>query len=211
MVEGDEQELVAARLRDEGERALAVEFERHRERLRRMVEYRLGSRLGVRVDADDVLQEAFLNAAQRLSHYLKDPSKSLFVWLYMIVNQTLVDIHRRHVGAEMRDVNREIGFGSPGSSSSSSALFALHLADSLTSPSGVAVRAELQGQLEKAIASMDPLDQEVISLRHFEDLTNAEVAELLGIRPTAASNRYVRALARLKELLDQLGWPVDER
>ena len=59
---------------------------------------------------------------------------------------------------------------------------------------------------------MDPLDSEVLALRHFDELSNDEVALLLGIPKGTASRRYVRALGRLRTaleafpgLLDHLG------
>ena len=58
--------------------------------------------------------------------------------------------------------------------------------------------------LEKAIESMEPIDQEVLALRHFEELTNSEVAEVLGIQQKAASIRYIRAVARLKDVLERM-------
>lgn len=200
-----------SRLRAGDEQLLGELFHGHRERLWRMVQFRMHPRLSARVDADDVLQEAFLDAAQRLRHYLKDPTRSFFVWLRLIVGQTLVDVHRRHLGADMRNASREVSAQSlPFPQATSVALAAEFLA-SMTSPSQAAQKAEMSQQLEAAIAAMSPVDQEIIALRHFEDLTNLEVAELLGIQPTAASNRYVRAIAKLRQILARLpGFFEDE-
>jgi RNA polymerase sigma-70 factor, ECF subfamily len=195
------------RLRRGDEAALAEVFGAHRERLWRMVRFRIDRRLAARVDADDILQEAFLNAAQRISFYLQDTSKSLFVWLRMIVSQTLVDVHRRHAGTAKRGVAREVSLDGGAGSFSTSGALAEQLAGSITS---AAARGEVRERLEAALAVIDPIDQEIIALRHFEDLTNVEAAEVLGLRPTAASNRYVRAIARLKEVLDQMGWGIHE-
>ena len=160
-------------------------------------------RLAARVDPDDILQEAFVNAAARIQHYLEDPSRSLFVWFRLIVGQTLVDVYRRHIGAEMRDAGREVSIQGMKYPQATSMSLAAELLGSITSPSQAAQRVEMSAQLEQALAEMSDLDQEVIALRHFEDLTNGEVAEVLGIQPTAASNRYVRALTRLKDVLSQ--------
>ena len=192
------QRLVAG---DEG--ALGELFDIHRERLWRMVQFRMDRRLAARVDADDILQEAFVNGAARVQHYLEDPSRSLFVWFRLIVGQTLVDVYRRHIGAEMRDAGREVSLQGMRYPNATSVSLAAELLGSITSPSQAAHRAEVSGQLEQALKSMSDLDQEVIALRHFEDLTNSEVAEVLGIQPTAASNRYVRALTRLRDVLNQ--------
>lgn len=174
----------------------------------------MDDRLRGRVDADDVLQEAYLSAAQRLDHFGKrqqetNPSKvggegpmSLFVWLRLIVAQTLVDAHRRHLGAQMRDAGREVAIHAGPSPVKTSVSLAGCLLGKLTSPSQAAMRAELGAKLKDALAGMSQLDQEVIALRHFEHLSNTEVAEALAIEAKAASIRYVRAIKRLKEVLD---------
>jgi RNA polymerase sigma-70 factor (ECF subfamily) len=173
--------------------ALGPLFEQQRERLRRMLQFRLDPRLQGRIDAEDVLQEAFLAARQRLSAF--DPALGPFhVWLRLVVQQTLIDVHRRHIGASMRNAGREAV--RPQSASLSG-----FLAAQRTSPSQAAMRDELCRKLDAALASMDEIDREVLVLRHFEELSNKETAEVLGIQENAASNRYVRALARLKGLL----------
>ena len=192
-------ELVA-RLRDGSDQVLGELFLMHRERLWRMVNFRLDRRLAGRVDADDILQEAYLDAAQRVHHYLEDPSKSFFVWLRLVTRQTLVDVHRRHLGAKMRNAARETG-KRPGYPQATSISLVAQLLGSMTSPSQAAVKAETTRQLEVAIEGMDPIDREVLALRHFEELTNSEVAEWLDIQQKAASIRYVRAVGRLKDIL----------
>lgn len=192
---------------EEGDKeALAEFFELHRERLWRMVNFRLDRRLHGRVDPDDVLQEGYLAAAQRLKHYSSesDSCGSPFVWLRMIVVQTLIDVHRMHLGAQMRDVDREVAIHGCVYPLATSASIAIHLVGNLTSPSRAAVRAEMVNRVEKAIGKMDLMDQEILALRHFEELSNSEVAEVLDIQQKAASIRYVRAIRRLKEALSQM-------
>jgi RNA polymerase sigma-70 factor (ECF subfamily) len=192
------------RLLEGDPQALADLFSRHRERLWRMVNFRLDRRLAGRVDPEDILQEAYLDAAQRILHYRDDSPASSFLWLRMIVTQTMIDLHRRHLGTQRRDARREISSDRCSFAQSTSTSLASQFLGHLTSPSQAAMRAELSGQLEQAIAQMDPIDQEVLALRHFEELTNGEVAEVLGIQVKAASIRYVRALKRLQEVLSQL-------
>src|SRR5467141_3493529 len=72
----------------------------HRKRLRRMVRLRMDPKLQGRVDASDVLQEAFLEAAQRLAEYLRDPRMPFFLWLRFLTGQKLLTLRRRHLGAE---------------------------------------------------------------------------------------------------------------
>lgn len=191
------------------EAALARFFSQQRVRLWRMVQFRLDRRLAGRVDPDDVLQEAYLDAAKRLHHYEGDSTTTLYVWLRMIVKQTLLDVHRRHLAAAMRDAGREVKAAAGYPQATSVSLSAV-LVGQLTSPSQAAMRAELHDKLAAAIEQMNPLDQEVLALRHFEELTNREVAEVLGIEVKAASIRYVRALKRLKQLLAEVAESNDE-
>ncbi len=188
------------RVKGGDEQALAELFSFHRPRLWRIIHFRLDSRLAGRVDADDILQEAYLAAAQRIRHYLDDSSHTFFVWLRLIANQTLIDVHRRHLGAQMRDASRDLSIHTQYAQATSMSI-ASQLLGNFTSPSQAAMRDEVASQLEQAIDSMEPIDREVLALRHFEELANSEVAEVLGIQQKAASIRYVRALKRLKDVL----------
>ncbi len=190
--------------------ALAEAFARHRQRLASLARFRLPPRLQGRLDVDDVLQEAYLAAARRLEHFGRTERPSPFIWLRMIVMQTLVDLCRQHLGAKMRDGGREVPIEGAGYPDATSASMAIRLAADLTSVSQAAIRAEQVERARQAIETMDPIDREVLALRHFEELTNQEAAEVLGIQPKAASIRYVRALRRLKELLSVLPGPHDE-
>lgn len=186
------------------ESGLAALFAQHRDRLWRTVRVRLDRRLVGRVDPDDVLQEAFLDASKRVGHY-RPESGPPFLWLRMIVGQTLADTHRRHLGTRARDAGREVAIAEPrGVPDATSACLAAELVAGLTSPSVAAMRAELAGLLESALEAMDPIDREVLVLRHFEELTNGEAAQVLGITGKAASIRYVRAAARLKTILARI-------
>ncbi len=180
--------------------ALGILFAMHRDRLWRIVKFRLDHRLVGRIDADDVLQEAYLAAEQRLEHFLSDSPQGFFIWLRLIVNQTLIDLHRRHLGTKARDASREKAMHAWSSESTSFSL-SFHLLGHLTSPSQAMAKAELAEQLDLALKTMGDLDREVLALRHFEELTNGETARVLGITEQAASVRYVRALNRLRTVL----------
>jgi RNA polymerase sigma-70 factor (ECF subfamily) len=189
-----------------GDREVLAElFSRHRERLARGIRFRLDSRLQPRLDVEDILQEVYLHASQRIGSFLGDSEQSFFIWLRMIAGQTLIDLHRRHLGAQARNAAREVpGVGGRHYPRATSTSIALQIAGDRTSPSQAAIRHEMSSQLEAAIESMDPIDREILALRHFEELTNAEVAEELNIGQKAASIRYVRALGRLKGILLKL-------
>jgi RNA polymerase sigma-70 factor (ECF subfamily) len=206
---GDEHRELLERLKAGDQQALGGFFALYHERLWRIINFRLDQRLFGRVDADDVLQESYLAAAQRIQHYLADPSQSFFVWLRLICNQTLVDIHRRHLGAQMRDAKRDMSIHAHYAQATSMSI-ASQLLGNLTSPSQAAMRDEISRKLELAIENMEPIDREVLALRHFEELTNSEVAEVLGIQQKAASIRYVRALKRLKDVVAQMPGFEDE-
>jgi RNA polymerase sigma-70 factor (ECF subfamily) len=196
----EDPELVE-RLRHGDKDALAALFAQHRERLRRMVEFRLHPRIARRIDPDDVLQDAWLDAVIRIESFAQQRDPSVYLWLRLIVGQTMIDLHRRHIGAQMRDARHEVHLGGRGGPAMSSEAISFHLSGGLTSPSNAAARAEQANLLREVLDQMDDIDREILVLRHLEELTNSEVSKLLGLQPTAASNRYVRALTRLKGLL----------
>ena len=189
------------RLKGGDEGALAELFSAHRDRLKQIVSLRMDRRLQGRADASDVLQEAYLDARQRLHHYIEKPKMPFFVWLRQVTMQRLIDTHRHHLGARMRDARQEISMHHGAPNVASSISLAAQLVGHLTSPSQTVLRAELVDRVENSLQRMNPIDREVLVLRHFEELTNNEIAEILGITKAAASNRYVRALSRLRGAL----------
>ncbi len=201
--EGPPDEMLL-RIKGGDDQAMAELFSQHRPRLWRMAHFRLDPRLRGRVDADDILQEAYIEAAKRLHHFRNESTTSFFVWLRMIVMQTLIDVHRRHLGAKMRNAEREMPLAAHQYSQTTTVSLAAHLVGHLTSPSQAVMREELYNRLESTIGEMDPIDREVLALRHFEELTNGEVAEVLGIQQDAASIRYVRAIRRLRDILSKV-------
>lgn len=192
------------RLRAGDREALNEIFTRHRGRLRRMVEMRMDWRLQARLDASDVIQEAFLEAALRMNDYLREPALPLFLWLRLIVGERLTRLHRQHLGVKMRDAGREVSLHREPLPEASSMALAAQLLGKLTSPTKAAIRAERMLRLQEAINTLDPIDREVLSLRHFEELSRTETAKVLGIEESAAAKRYVRALKRLKDILAAL-------
>src|SRR5262249_20362256 len=157
--------------------------------------------LAGRLDASDVLQAAYLEAAKRFTGSLRDPAIPVFLWLRLVTGQALTDLHRRHLGAKMHDAGLEVSLRRGALPQASSVSLAELLLGRLTSPTRAAQRAEMQLRLQEALNRMDPIDPEVLVLRHFEELSNAEAAQALGRERTAASNRYIRALKRLRAAL----------
>jgi RNA polymerase sigma-70 factor (ECF subfamily) len=151
-----------------------------------------------------VVQDAFVEASAHREAYFRAPSTPLFLWLRGVVKNKLLELHRRHLGTHMRDAKRELPLNGFAGSSDASQVLCAHLTAGLTAPSAAAVRKEVHERLAEALGAMDAGDCEVLVMRHFEQLTNAEAAEVLGIQERAAAKRYLRALARLKEILQQM-------
>jgi RNA polymerase sigma-70 factor (ECF subfamily) len=179
-------------------------FMRWRERLKRMVRLRLDRRLQGRLDASDVLQEAFLDVQKKAADFTVKGDLPPYLWLRLVTTERLLILHRHHLGTQMRDAGQEVSLCRGGPPSASTHSLANLLLGRHTSPTHAAIRAERQFRLQEALNAMDPVDREVLALRHFEELNNGEVAAVLGLSKTAASNRYVRALKRLKEILSGL-------
>ena len=185
--------------------AMSKLFEHYREPLKKMVRVRLNRRLCGRVDESDVIQDAYLEAARRLNDYASGPRAPFFLWLRKITGQRLIDTHRRHLGAEARDARVEVAIQQKMAPMASSVMLAKALIGGLTSPTQAAVKAETRVAIQNALASMNDLDREILSLRHLEGLSNVEAAQELEIDTSTASKRYIRALQKLKKILDDLG------
>jgi RNA polymerase sigma-70 factor (ECF subfamily) len=198
---GSESDDLLRRAKDGDGQARAELFARYRERLRRMVRLRLDRRLYGRIDPSDVLQEAYLDFARRFPDYAADPALPFYLWLRNLTGQRLIDLHRQHLGAQMRDAGQEVSLYRGALPQASSVSLANQMLGRLTSPTQAAARAEMQIRIQEVLNTLDPLDREVLVLRHFEELSNSETAAVLGIQKSAASKRYVRALTRFKDIL----------
>lgn len=173
----------------------------HRPRLKRMVALRMDRRLQGRIDPSDVIQESYIDAARRLPEYAKNPPMPFFLWLRFLTGQRLMEQHRRHLGAKARDAGREISLYRGAFPETTSADLAAYFLGKLSTPSHAAIRIEQKIRLQEALNSLEPLDREILALRHFEQLSNGEAAKVLELDKSAASKRYTRALVRLKDVL----------
>ncbi len=165
-------------------------------RLRQMVRLWLTSEVRTRVDPSDVVQEVYVDAQQQVESYLEDPRVVFFVWLRGLAQERVAKIHRNHVAAQCRTTRREEPLPSQSSLALAHRLFA-----GGTSPSAALSKKQLRGKIQKAVEKLGPKDREVILMRHFEEMSNQEVAQALGLSESGATMRYGRALYRLKELL----------
>jgi RNA polymerase sigma-70 factor (ECF subfamily) len=195
--------IVSARAGDSD--AVNALLERHRAAVRRLVAMRLDRAVQGRVDASDVVQDALVEANRRLPEYLRDPAMPFHLWLRKIASDRMIDAHRRHHKAARRSVDRE--------RSTSESVYAdrsaLDLAGQLRdhrelTPAAAVLRQELARRLRDAIDRLDPMDREVVEARHVEGLTNQEVAQALGLSEPAAGMRYLRAMRRLRSMLEEL-------
>ena len=158
---------------------------RHQERLAGMFSFRLDPRLRGRVDAADVMQEAFIAATTRRAEFFQQSAQPLFLWLRWMVANTLLELHRHHLGAQMRDARREMPpdrRASDASDDSTRVALVAQLTAGAMGPATAAGRAEVKARLSEALNQMDATDREVLALRHFEQLTSAEAAQVLEFR-----------------------------
>jgi RNA polymerase sigma-70 factor (ECF subfamily) len=183
------------------QQALADLWDRYQERLLRLVKLRMNRRMQGRVDASDVLQEAFVDFASRAEEYVNDPSMPFFLWLRYLTGQRLQLLHRHHLGTMMRDAGREVSIHRGPMPQATSISLAAQLLGRFTSVTQAVQRTEMRVMLQEAINSMDEIDREILALRHFEELSNTETAQVLGIKRSAASSRHLRAIKRLKDVL----------
>lgn len=175
-------------------------MDRHRESLRHLVRMRLDQKIQRRVDVSDVVQDVLVEANRRLHDYIANPVMPFRLWLRQIAKDRIIDAHRRHRGSARRSVDREQMLVPAGYDKSSVQLGAL-LHDEQLTPAAIALQKEMAKRVEQAIAKLDERDSEIIVMRHYEYLTNQEVAQALELTEPAASMRYLRALRRLKAVL----------
>lgn len=186
--------------------ALGPVFEMLRPRLRAAIRMRVNRRIRRREDESDILQETYFAAANDFTRYVAAPEVPVYVWLKGLVQQRLTDAHRKHLTCQKRALGREISIHRdriPAADTSSTFSIANQIVDDLTSPSIRASKAELRMILQAVLEKLEPIDQEIISLRHTQGMKSSEVAALLQIKQSTASTRYLRALKKLKEGLSE--------
>lgn len=184
---------------------------RHRAALRRMIELRLDPALRRRVDASDIVQDVLVDANRRLRAYLDEPAMPFHLWLHHMAKDRIIDAHRRHRQAARRSMDREQPLAGA-TDASHGRVGGPALVDPALTPAADAAWRELQGRFAAAVEQLDDRDREIVLLRHFEQLSNADAAALLDLAPPAASMRYIRAMRRLRGLLgdEQAGGESNE-
>ena len=181
--------------------ALATVFEEFRPRLRKMVLLRMDPRIRRRVDASDVLQEAYVDLARRLPEYAGKTEIPFFLWVRFITGTRLDQIHRAHLGAAMRDAGREVSIGQGQFPGASTLMLASQLAGEFTAADERLIHAEIQEKLEQALNAMDDHDREILALRHFEEMSTEEIAAVVGLTRSGVLKRHTRAVRRLGDAI----------
>ncbi len=179
------------------EAMLAQLLEHYKPRLLKVVTLYMAPSLSARAEAEDVVQEAFIDATQQITNYTsRRGAVDFYVWLRGVAMQRLSKFHRFHLGAQRRSVARQLALPDH-----SSLLLGQQLISRGSAPSEHLRKQELRDQVERAVRNLPETDRETIVMRHFEGLTNTEVAQVLGLKPSTATMRYGRALARLRTAL----------
>ncbi len=176
---------------------------RHRDSLHRMIQLRLDGRIKRRVDVSDVVQDVLIEANRRLQDYLQNPAMAFHLWIRQIAKDRLIDAHRRHRVSAKRSIDREQPMQVAGNVDQSSLDIVGQLCDPGMTPAAAATQRELALHVESAISRLGNTDRDIILMRHYEQLSNSEIAASLGLTEPAASMRYLRAIRRLRELLEQ--------
>jgi RNA polymerase sigma-70 factor (ECF subfamily) len=180
-------------------------MEQHRDRVRRMIAVRLNRRLAPRLDPSDVVQETLADAARRLPDYLRDRPLPFRAWLFRLAADRLARTHRDHVASTVRGIGREERIDGPSRDEATSTRLVDRLAANDTTPGRRLVRQERRLLVKRAIEQMNNADRELLTLRYVDQLTFDEIAAGLDIGLSAAKMRHLRAVERLRVLLEDLG------
>ena len=199
--EQQQTEILLKQAVDGDDAAVNQLLDRHRNSLRQLIRMRLDQKIQKRIDVSDVLQDVLIEANRRLTRYLNDPVMPFHLWLRQIARDRIIDAHRRHRVSAKRSVDREQQMVAPRGYDQSSIHLASLLGDQQLTPAATALQKEMARKVEAAISELDPKDCEIIVMRHYEHLTNQEISQALGLNEPAASMRYMRAIRRLKVIL----------
>ena len=199
--EQQQTEILLKQAVDGDDAAVNQLLDRHRNSLRQLIRMRLDQKIQKRIDVSDVLQDVLVEANRRLTRYLNDPIMPFHLWLRQIARDRIIDAHRRHRVSAKRSVDREQQMVAPRGYDQSSIHLASLLGDQQLTPAAAALQKEMARKVEAAISELDPKDCEIVVMRHYEHLTNQEIGQALGLTEPAASMRYLRAIRRLKAIL----------
>ena len=195
-------QVLLDRVRDGDKAAINGLLARHREAIKRMIDRRMDRVVQHRVDASDIVQDVMLEANRRLGDYLANPTMPFQLWLRHMARDRLIDAHRRHRVAANRSVDREVSLPAGGTGDRSAADIVAGIADRELTPAAAATWHELERRFAAAVEQLEEDDRQIVLLRHFEHLSTADAAAALGLSKPAAGMRYLRAMRRLRVLLE---------
>ncbi|MEZ6112564.1 MAG: sigma-70 family RNA polymerase sigma factor [Pirellulaceae bacterium] len=199
--EPDKTEEILAHVQAGEAAAVDQLLDRHREPVRRLVQMRLDQKIQRRVDVSDIVQDVLVEANRRLQEYLAKPVMPFRLWIRQIAKDRIIDAHRRHRVSAKRSIDREQPLVAPAGLDQSTIQLAAQLCDPELTPAAAATQQEMARRVEAAIEELGEQDHEIIVMRHYEQLSNQEVAQALGLSEPAASMRYLRAIRRLRAAL----------
>ena len=191
-------------VKDGESKAVEVLLDRHRDSLRRMIALRLDQRIMQRLDVSDVVQDVLIEANRRLIDYVNNPTIPFHLWIRQIAKDRIIDAHRRHRLSAKRSSDREQAAAAASPPDQSTMDLANQFRDGALTPAAAATQRELAQHIEMAIHHLKENDREIILMRHYEQLNNQEIAQALGLTEPAASMRYLRAIKRLREVIESL-------
>ena len=194
-------EQLLAQAKDGDEGAINQLMDRHRNSLRQLVRMRLDQQIQRRVDVSDVIQDVLIEANRRLQRYLENPIMPFHLWLRQIARDRIIDAPRRHRVSARRSIDREQQLSVPQGYDQSSLNLATVIGDDKLTPAAALLQKEIARKIENAITKLDEKDSEIVIMRHYEFLTNQEIAQALDLSEPAASMRYLRAVRRLKDII----------
>lgn len=203
--DGEQTARLLAGAREGNSEAIDALLARHRDSLRRLVDLRMDQQIKQRIDASDVVQDVLVEANRRLQDYLRNPSIAFHLWIRQIAKDRIIDAHRRHRVSAKRSVDCEQVLATHGAFDQSSLDLVSQLRDRQLTPAAQAAQREIVIQVDQAVHRLDEHDREMILMRHYEQLSNQEIAQALGLSEPASSMRYLRALKRLRALMENDG------
>ena len=177
-------------------------LDRHRDSLRRMIQMRMDQKLARRIDVSDIIQDVLIEANRRLKDYLENPAMPFHLWIRQIAKDRMIDAHRRHRVSAKRSIDREQPMFSPAGADHSTIELAVQLCDPALTPAAAATQKEIAAQIELPVGELDDNDRDIILMRHYEMMSNQDIAQALDLTEPAASMRYLRALRRLRTIID---------
>ena len=195
---------LSGRVLDKDQSTYRELLERYRQKLTRVISFRIDPRVSARVDPADIVQETLIEAHQRLPTFLERDGYSFYVWVRAIAISRLQDVHRKHIGALRRSVERE-EMMPPILPDESVWQLADRIAGSAITPSAEVRKCETIAQLKHALGQLEDGEREVLILKYLEELATPEIAAIQEVTERTVRRRHRQAIEKLGRLLRSVG------